>query len=385
MRRTHKAARKRGALTLNWRRLLTLFCRVSVIAWSKLPRIFIASCGFMRSSLMRSSSVSVRARPILERAPVSACQWQPSHSHGRLLCSRAVPAPTIELVETLCTRRHGCGGCIKRAGPVERSTGVEARKLAGETWLLQGRGCETAVLQRRGCETLQGRGCEATSRRRGNNGCAQSHNRWLRGPLSHSNGLLPRGATSCDVAGPRRAAAPAGNQPAKQLAGGARTAVTASTITAAAHSPTFDAIDRSTPSTAEPPSTSKQHRHESRRDEPLLWSRRHYVVSDHRGSVYVQCRAAGIPSFRGWRSPWCWLTNDVDCRHALHRQRRVLQRRRVLRISVALRLGWPWHRSVHWPVGGRRRLVSITNPLSEFSPQGDQRSMKRAACWLEAV
>ena len=53
-------------LTLNVSLDLTFSARFSAIARSKLARIFIASCGSMRPSLIRSSIVSISASPILE-------------------------------------------------------------------------------------------------------------------------------------------------------------------------------------------------------------------------------------------------------------------------------------------------------------------------------
>jgi hypothetical protein len=53
------------ALTLNVSLDLTLSCKASAIARSKFARIFIASCGSMRWSLIRSSSVSVSVTPML--------------------------------------------------------------------------------------------------------------------------------------------------------------------------------------------------------------------------------------------------------------------------------------------------------------------------------
>ena len=70
-------------LTLKDRRYLTFFWSASVMAWSKLLRIFIASCGLMRSSLIRSSSVSVRARPMLveRRKPPELANLVPHRFH----------------------------------------------------------------------------------------------------------------------------------------------------------------------------------------------------------------------------------------------------------------------------------------------------------------
>lgn len=56
--------------TLNVSRLLTFSERTSATALSKLARIFMASCGSMRRSVMRLSSVSVRAPPRLTRSAV---------------------------------------------------------------------------------------------------------------------------------------------------------------------------------------------------------------------------------------------------------------------------------------------------------------------------
>ena len=55
------------APTLNVRRALTRSCSCSAMERSKLATIFIASCGSMWCSLMRSSSVSVSAKPMLRR------------------------------------------------------------------------------------------------------------------------------------------------------------------------------------------------------------------------------------------------------------------------------------------------------------------------------
>lgn len=52
-------------LTLNVRRALTFSCKTSAIARSKFARIFMASCGSMRWSVIRSSRVSVRVAPRL--------------------------------------------------------------------------------------------------------------------------------------------------------------------------------------------------------------------------------------------------------------------------------------------------------------------------------
>lgn len=85
--------------TLNVSLARTFSARTSVITRSKVERIFIASWGSIRPSLIRSSSVSVRERPRLRQATVS----------GRIsrapLRGAAVPAPAIQLVISLST--HG--------------------------------------------------------------------------------------------------------------------------------------------------------------------------------------------------------------------------------------------------------------------------------------
>lgn len=91
-----------ASFTLNCRRLRTFFCSASVMAWSKLLRIFMASCGLMRESLMRSSSVSVSARPMLPFATMSVYALLPSPTHHGL----HLPAVTIQLVERLVCSRH---------------------------------------------------------------------------------------------------------------------------------------------------------------------------------------------------------------------------------------------------------------------------------------
>lgn len=53
-------------ITLNVSLDLTFSARVSAMALSKLERIFMASCGSMRPSLIKSSIVSMRDSPMLD-------------------------------------------------------------------------------------------------------------------------------------------------------------------------------------------------------------------------------------------------------------------------------------------------------------------------------
>jgi hypothetical protein len=60
-----RLAQHKDMLTLNVSRALTFSASTSAITLSKLFRIFMASWGSMRPSLMRSSTVSMSASPIL--------------------------------------------------------------------------------------------------------------------------------------------------------------------------------------------------------------------------------------------------------------------------------------------------------------------------------
>lgn len=94
------------------------------------------------------------------------------------------------------------------------------------------------------------------------------------------------------------------------------------------------------------PVPSKQHTN-NRRDEPQVRTRWHRVLRDRGGSLCV----AG---------PWNWMTTSADenPRHALHRQRRVLQRRRLSRVRFPLHLGIAGNCPVHRSISSRRSVVS---------------------------
>lgn len=79
--------------TLNVSLARTRSARTSVTTRSNVDRIFIASCGSMRPSLIRSSRVSVRARPRLNRSR-SAMNFR-SFADSRV---SPLPAPAIQLV-----------------------------------------------------------------------------------------------------------------------------------------------------------------------------------------------------------------------------------------------------------------------------------------------
>jgi len=97
----------------------TLSAKTSVITRSNVERIFIASWGSIRPSLIRSSSVSVRDKPMLSENSCSqpcASKDKRYSSPWNQICD--IPAPTVELIVRLRAHGDGADGQDRGGGEV---------------------------------------------------------------------------------------------------------------------------------------------------------------------------------------------------------------------------------------------------------------------------
>ena len=107
--------------TLKFSLARTLSAKTSVIILSNVDRIFMASWGSMRPSLIRSSRVSVRERPRLHRKVSQSVKL----TNPSVFDSYNIPAPPVKFIIRLSAHRGGV--------PTNRQRWLTERKLVQAT------------------------------------------------------------------------------------------------------------------------------------------------------------------------------------------------------------------------------------------------------------